>query len=128
MKNGYVLAFDFGLRNIGVAVGQSITRTASPLITIKASNGTPNWDDLTALINEWQPTTLAVGLPLNMDDSESEMSGLARKFAKRLGRRFGLSVELVDERLTTFAAQRMDPDRAHEVAAVLIAQTWLNES
>ena len=79
-----------------------------------------------ALIDEWHPTTLLVGLPLNMDDSESDMSGLARAFAADLQRRFELPVEVVDERLTTYAAQRMDPERAHEIAAVLIAESWLS--
>jgi putative Holliday junction resolvase len=125
VRDGYVLAFDFGLRNIGVAVGQPVTRTASPVVTLKAASGKPNWSDVGALIVEWRPTTLLVGLPLNMDDSESEMSGLARSFANKLERRFGLPVEMVDERLTTFAAQRMAHERAHEVAAVLVAQTWL---
>jgi len=127
MSAGYVLAFDFGLRHIGIAVGQPVTNTASPLTTLTAANGTPKWPEVRALIEEWQPTTLLVGLPLNMDDSESDMSALARGFANNLKRRFKLPVELVDERLTTYAAQRVDPDRAHEVAAVLIAQTWLGE-
>jgi putative Holliday junction resolvase len=124
---GYVLAFDFGLRNIGVAVGQSVTNTASPVTTLKAKNGTPNWSEVGALVEEWAPATLLVGLPLNMDDSESEMSGRARTFAGKLGRRFKLPVEMVDERLTTRAAQQAEPARAHEVAAVLIAQTWLGD-
>ena len=126
MPAGYVLAFDFGLRNIGVAVGQPVTRTASPLTTLKATDGKPNWPELTALVDEWQPSTLLVGLPLNMDDTESDLSELAREFADRLKRRFKLPVKMVDERLTTFEAQRVDPEHAHEVAAVLIAQTWLS--
>lgn len=127
MSTGYVLAFDFGLRHIGVAVGQPVTSTASPLVTLTANNGTPKWPVVRSLIEEWRPTILLVGLPLNMDDTESDMSALARSFADNLERRFKLPVELVDERLTTHAAQRTDPDRAHEVAAVLIAQTWLGE-
>jgi len=125
MREGYVLAFDFGLRNIGVAVGQPVTSTASPLVTLKARDGTPNWSEVSELIREWRPAMLLVGLPLNMDDSESAMSARARAFAAALGRRTGLPVEMVDERLTTLAAQQTSPERAHEVAAVLIAQTWL---
>ncbi|MCZ6710614.1 MAG: Holliday junction resolvase RuvX [Gammaproteobacteria bacterium] len=125
MRDGHVLAFDFGLRHIGVAVGQAVTCTASPLITLKAANGTPSWSDVGALVKEWAPTTLVVGLPLNMDDSESEMSALARAFADKLVRRFALPVEMVDERLTTVAASQTDARRVHEVAAALIAQTWL---
>ena len=86
MRGGYVLAFDFGLRHIGVAVGQSVTKTASPLTTLNANQGTPKWSEVSTVIEEWQPATLLVGLPLNMDDSESEMSGLARAFADKLAR------------------------------------------
>lgn len=77
------------------------------------------------LVKEWGPTTLVVGLPLNMDDSESEMSALARAFGDKLARRFTLPVEMVDERLTTVAASQVQAKRVHELAAVLIAQTWL---
>ena len=120
-----MLAFDFGLKNIGVAVGQAVTRTASPLITIAASEGTPHWSDVEQLIAEWRPAVLVVGLPLNMDDSESEMSLKARAFAERMGRRFGVPTELVDERLTSFAAREAHSDRPHEAAATMIAETWL---
>lgn len=100
-----VLAFDFGTQRIGVAVGQSITGTASPLPALKANDGVPNWDHIAALIKEWQPQQLLVGLPLNMDDSESDLSMRARKFANRLNGRFGLRVELWDERLSSFEAR-----------------------
>jgi putative Holliday junction resolvase len=127
MREGHALSFDFGLRYIGVAVGQSVTKTASPLATLKAKDGNPKWPAVDALVEEWAPAALLVGLPLNMDDSESEMSARARVFADKLKRRFKLPVEMVDERLTTRAAQQVDPARAHEVAAVLIAQTWLGD-
>jgi putative Holliday junction resolvase len=99
------LAFDFGTQRIGVAVGQSITRTASPLIALKANDGIPNWDHIAALITEWQPQQLIIGLPLNMDGSESEMSARAKKFANRLHGRFGLPAQLWDERLSSFEAR-----------------------
>jgi putative Holliday junction resolvase len=125
VKQGHVLAFDFGLKHIGVAVGQSVTRTASPLTTIAARDGMPDWSDVERLIIEWQPTALVVGLPLNMDDSESEMSLKARTFAERMGLRFGVPIELVDERLTSFAARETGSDRPHEAAATMIAESWL---
>jgi putative Holliday junction resolvase len=125
VRDGYVLAFDFGLRNIGVAVGQPVTGTASPLITLRARDGSPDWAEVEQLVADWRPTILLVGLPLNMDDTESEMSELARSFATKLAKRCDLAIEMVDERLTTRAAAQVDPARAHEVAAVLIAQTWL---
>jgi putative Holliday junction resolvase len=121
----YVMAFDFGLRHIGVAVGQTVTGTATPLTTLRAQSGKPDWPAVTALVREWRPGTLLVGLPLNMDDTESEMSGRARRFAAALGAQTRVPVELVDERLTSRAARAAGPDRAHEEAAVLIAETWL---
>ena len=76
-----LMAFDFGLKQIGVAYGQTVTKQAKGLTIIKAQDGTPNWITITGLIDKWQPNILLVGLPLNMDSSESELSGRARKFA-----------------------------------------------
>ncbi|HET6472642.1 MAG TPA: Holliday junction resolvase RuvX [Pseudomonadales bacterium] len=123
-----VLAFDFGLRNIGVATGQTITRTATALATLRARDGVPDWTAVAALIDEWRPGVLLVGLPLNMDDTKSEMSERAERFAKQLARRFDRAVELVDERLTSFEARGLsrDIDAQHAIAARLIAETYLN--
>ncbi len=119
-----MLAFDFGLRHIGVAAGQTVTATASPLTTLDARGGRPRWPEIDALVGEWRPIRLLVGLPLNMDESESEMCERARKFAAALARRTGLRTDLVDERLTTRAAAEQGGD--HAMAAALIAETWLN--
>lgn len=100
-----LLAFDFGTSYIGVAVGQSITGTATPLPALKARDGIPDWDQIQTLIDEWRPRRLIVGLPLNMDDSESELSARARKFANRLHGRFNLPFEMWDERLSSFEAR-----------------------
>lgn len=100
-----VIAFDYGTRFIGVAVGQSITGTAAPLAALPAKDGTPHWDQIAALIKEWRPQRLIVGLPLNMDGTPSEMSQRAEKFAQRLHGRFGLPVETWDERLSSFEAR-----------------------
>lgn len=125
---GCVLAFDFGLRHIGVAVGQTVTRTASPLETISAADGSPDWGAVDRLLGEWRPCRLLVGLPLNMDDTESEMSERARRFAGRLAHRSGIEVTLVDERLTSYASRHADGrGGSHAMAAVLIAETWLND-
>lgn len=121
-----ILAFDFGLKHIGVAVGQSITKSASPLTTLRAKNGKPNWAEIKALVTHWRPGEVVVGLPLNMDDSESDMSVRARNFAARLSEQTGLSVHLIDERLSSFAAKQLDAQDNHAVAAMLIAETWLN--
>jgi len=99
------LSFDYGIKRIGVAVGQTITGTASELSPLKAKDGIPNWQEIEKLIKEWQPDILLVGLPLNMDGSESEMSKRARKFANRLHGRFGKPFEMVDERLSSEEAK-----------------------
>jgi putative Holliday junction resolvase len=123
-----VLAFDFGLRNIGVATGQAITHTASEIATVRARDGVPDWNTVDALVRQWQPDALLVGLPLNMDDTESEMSTRAKAFARKLRSRYRLAVELVDERLTSFEARGIsdDLDTQHAIAARLIAETYLN--
>jgi putative Holliday junction resolvase len=125
MAASYVIAFDFGLRHIGVAVGQTITGTATPLTTLSARQGVPDWTPLTALVAEWRPARLLVGLPLNMDDTESPMSERTRRFAAELTRRSGLPVLLIDERLTSYAARASGIRNGHAHAAVMIAQTWL---
>lgn len=125
--SGYVIAFDFGMRHIGVAVGQSVTATATPLTTLRARDGVPDWTALTALIREWRPRRLLVGLPLNMDGSESAMSARARRFGNRLAGRTGVTVTLVDERLTSVEAREHDPEDRHAEAAVLIAEGWLRD-
>ena len=122
-----VLAFDFGLRNIGVATGQAVTYTATELGTVRAREGAPDWKAMDALVHEWLPDVLAVGLPLNMDGSLSDMAARAKRFAAKLRARYRLTVELVDERLTSFEARGLsrDLDEQHAIAARLIAETYL---
>ena len=100
-----VIGFDFGKKYIGVAVGQEITGSASPLGSIKANDGIPIWDDLNRYLKEWQPDLVVVGLPLNMDGSEQQLTKDAKKFGNRIAGRFGLKVEFQDERLTTADAK-----------------------
>ncbi|SHI09825.1 putative holliday junction resolvase [Ferrimonas marina] len=99
------MGFDFGTKSIGVAVGNSITGTAKPLVGIKAQDGIPNWDQVEKLIREWQPDKLVVGLPLNMDGTEQHVTRAARKFANRLFGRYGIETLTQDERLTTTDAK-----------------------
>ncbi len=106
-NNERVLGFDFGTTRIGVASGQAVTGTAAPLAPIAARDGIPDWTILDALIAEWQPDTLVVGLPLNMDGSISEMARRARKFANRIQDRYQRPCFLIDERLTTAEAKRI---------------------
>jgi putative Holliday junction resolvase len=100
-----IIGFDFGKKFIGIAVGQEITGSASPLGSIKATDGIPHWDSLTSYLTQWQPDLIVVGLPLNMDGSEQQLTKDARKFGNRLAGRFGLKVEFQDERLTTADAK-----------------------
>ena len=125
-----VLAFDFGLRNIGVATGQMITRTATELVTLRARDGVPDWREVATLVAEWRPDLLLVGLPLNMDDTKSDMAVRAERFAKQLRKRFGREVALVDERLTSVEARGLSRDigAQHAIAARLIAETYLNDT
>ena len=99
------LGFDFGKKYIGVAVGQELTGSASPLGSVKANDGIPHWDNLEKYLKEWQPDALVVGLPLNMDGSEQQLTLDAKKFGKRLQGRFGIEVLFQDERLTTADAK-----------------------
>ena len=139
-KHQTVIAFDYGLRQIGIAHGQTLTCSAEGISILKASDGVPNWDQTEALLQEWKPNLLLVGLPLNMDGSESELSRLARKFARRLQGRFNLEVLMVDERLTSQDAKstlreagserqsgRIDLTKIDHLAAALILQSWLDQ-
>jgi len=125
-----VLAFDFGLNNIGVAAGQAITRTAEGITTLKAKNGVPHWSAIDELVASWRPDILLVGLPLNMDQTMSAMAERAQQFALQLAERYTQPVELVDERLTSFEARGRSADRdaRHAIAAQLIAETYLSQS
>ena len=128
IKPTTILAFDFGLSRIGVATGQSVTRTATALTTVRARRGEPAWTDIDALVREWRPDLLIVGLPLNMDSTESEMSERASAFADVLRQRYSIAVNLVDERLTSFEARGLSAveDERHAIAARLIAETFLS--
>lgn len=133
-----ILAFDFGTSRIGVAVGQPVTESASPLAPIRAKDGVPDWVALQRLFEEWQPATIVVGLPLNMDGSLCEMSYRARKFANRLHERFQCPCYLTDERLTSHEAKgyhlaqggRADfkANSVDGVAAQLILESWFRET
>ncbi len=100
-----VLAFDFGEQRIGAAVGDTGVGIAHPLATINAADRKTRYAEIAGLVQEWRPALLVVGLPARLDGEEHAMSRLARKFARELGGRFNLPVTLVDERLTSAAAE-----------------------
>ncbi|MGL4564925.1 MAG: Holliday junction resolvase RuvX [Halioglobus sp.] len=132
-----VLAFDFGLVQIGVAVGNTLLRSTQPLAILRAREGIPDWQALEQLVRDWQPDLLLVGDPLNMDGSDSELCERARKFARRLHGRLGLPVTMVDERLTSFEAKQVSREQGHRgdykrrpidsQAAELVLRSWLND-
>ncbi len=128
-----LLAFDYGEKHIGVAVGQTLTGTANPLETVRVMRSSPDWNAISRIVKTWQPDALVVGLPLNMDGSEQGVTQRARRFANLLLGRYRLPVHLVDERLTTREARGrlVSTGRAvsndHPVAAQIILESWLNE-
>jgi len=132
-----VLAFDFGTRRIGVAVGNTLTRTAHPLATIGDERTDSRFAAIAALVAEWQPATLVVGLPTHADGTEHDTTQRAQRFARQLQGRFGLPVVMVDERWTTEIAQSALDDAGttgrkgravrDQVAAQIILQSWFDE-
>ncbi|AQU84538.1 MULTISPECIES: Holliday junction resolvase RuvX [unclassified Halomonas] len=129
-----ILGFDFGTRRIGVAVGNELLNSARELPPLTARDGIPDWNLVTRLVEEWQPDLFVVGLPLNMDGSESAMSTRARKFGNRLHGRYGKPCEMVDERGSTREAKQIALAAGHRgnyreesidgIAAVLILEGW----
>lgn len=126
-----LLGFDYGSKRLGVALGQTLTGSARPLAILGMVRQMPNWQRIEDLIGEWRPALLLVGLPLNLDGSQTHATEPARRFSRQLGGRFHLPVELVDERLTSKIAQQMLGKHAANgldaMAAALIIQTWLTE-
>jgi putative holliday junction resolvase len=133
-----ILAFDFGTRWIGVAVGDTETRLANPLGMFEASSGRRRMAEVEALVREWQPQRLLVGLPLAQDGAEHDMTRRAKRFARQLEARFRLPVELADERLSSASAEatlretgrgaRKHKHAVHPLAAQVILQSHLDES
>jgi len=137
VKNPTYLGFDFGSKKIGVAVGQRLTGTASPLQTISAINQKPNWQAISQLIQEWQPGGLVVGISRKKDGSDNLITPKMQKFCRQLEGRFQLPVFTIDETLSTFEAKQLlfddlglNVDKLWQVqdqlAAQLILQSWLN--
>ena len=133
-----ILAFDFGLKHIGVAIGQEITNTAETFFSLKAKNGEPDWSKLDPLVKEWNPKLLVVGNPLNMDGSDSEIKKKSDKFSNLINKRYNIPVELMDERLTTREAKdrlKTEEDNSissgrdtHQIAAQIILENWFAEN
>ncbi len=133
------LVFDFGTRKIGIACANRLSGTATPLATLPAHDGVPEWHDIAALIRDWQPEVLVVGLPRNTDGTDSDMTGRARRFEGWLAQKSGLPLEEIDERFTSTEAEavlrdqrrdgmrprRVRPEDVDLMAARLMAETWV---
>lgn len=127
-----LLSFDFGMKRIGVAVGQSITATAQPLATLAARDGVPDWNIIQQHIDTWHVDAFVIGIPYNMDGSDQDITFAARRFGRKLQGRFHLPVFEVDERLTTKEARRLAAEDVRlsdadidSIAAKLILESWL---
>lgn len=131
------LGFDFGMKRIGLAVGQTLTCSANPLSILDVHDGIPHWEKIEAVIQIWDARVLVVGIPYNMDGSEQPLTLAAKSFSHKLRSRFQLPVYIVDERLTTFEAKRQWHERKERknikklfeqfdsYAAKLILEQWL---
>jgi putative Holliday junction resolvase len=136
--SGTVLGFDYGERRIGVAIGQRITGTATPLTTLTSKNQNPDWEAIGQLIREWQPEALVVGMPYHLDGSETVLSERIRRFCRQLEGRFRLPVYQIDERLSSAEAERylkhqrqqgrksrIDKREIDQLAAAIQLENWL---
>ena len=135
--SGTIIAFDFGLKRIGVAVGQTLTGSANSLAVVPFTNQ-PDWQAITKILAEWKPAAIVVGLPLAGDGGETDMSKRARRFGRQLEGRFGTPIVFEDERLTSFSAEqrfvgaragsgmrRKDAALKDAMAAQIILESWL---
>ena len=128
-----VLGFDFGTHKTGIAVGNDLTNTATPITTLGRVNKQPDWNSISQLIKEWQPQALVVGLPHKLDGTESEMANKTRRFARQLEGRYNLPVHMADEKLTSREAwsrlggiASKDVTQIDAMAAKLIIETWFS--
>jgi|TARA_B100000029_G_C17404573_1_gene898335 RNAse H-fold protein YqgF len=123
-----LMSIDFGTQKIGVAVGQTITRTSTPLEVIKYKTQDYLWRSLEDIISEWKPELILIGYPINMDGSESEMSKKSNNFRVIVEKRFNVKTELIDERLSSFQAkdlQNKDGSNIDSLAAKIILDSWM---
>ena len=130
------ICFDYGLKNIGVALGNTLTKEARPITIVPAVNGKPRWNMIEALVDEWQPKAIIVGNPIDEDGGPTELSAKAAKFARQVGGRLGLETTLHDERFSSREAKSRAKDSGHkgdfvkhpidDLAAAIILESWLN--
>ena len=131
------MAFDFGTKNIGIAIGQEITKTASTFYSIHANDGLPDWVELDMIIREWKPNLFVVGDPLNMDGTRSKIQDSSDKFSTVLSKRYDISIEKTDERLSSREAKERleniqmgikDSRNKHSISAQIILEDWFRSN
>ena len=122
-----VIAFDFGLKRIGVAVGNTVLRQATPLAVIEAARNENKFAAITRLLDEWQPSTLVVGLPLHPDGAEHEMTVRCRGFANQLHGRYDIPAVLIDERYSSAVLSQRRGEHIDSEAAALILQQYFDQ-
>ena len=131
------MAFDFGLKNIGIAIGQEITRTASTFYSLKATEGKPKWAELDRIIIDWKPGLFVVGDPFNMDGTRSKIQDLSDRFSDTLNKRYDIKIEKLDERLTSREAKERleslpigtkDSSNKHSISAQIILEDWFRSN
>ena len=123
-----VIAFDYGSKRIGVAVGQTLSGTAQAVTVVKQKNGRINWPEIEKIIAEWRPDRIVLGFPATRDGRAITLHSAIERFAQDLKKRFDVPVELCDEHLSSFEAAQREPDQhvLDAMAAQIILETWLN--
>ena len=137
-----VMGLDFGISKMGISLGNTLTQTAQPLMQFKMDNGIPNWQELIKLIEQWQVAKIVVGLPLNMDGTESELGNRAKKFARRLNHQLEMAkihcpIVMADERLSSREAKALaweygliksEKEPIDSIASAIMLGSWLREN
>ncbi len=126
--SGTILAFDFGLKRIGVAVGNTVTHQAQPLAIISAASNEAKFEAVAKLIKEWQPALCVVGLPMHPDGAAHEMTVRCQRFANQLHGRYGVKIALVDERYSSAVLQAKQGERIDDQAAAVILQQYFDQT
>ncbi|BCN94111.1 putative pre-16S rRNA nuclease [Thiomicrorhabdus immobilis] len=128
--DGVVIGFDFGLRRIGVAIGQTVTQTASPQAIVNSQDGKPDWDHISKLFEQWQPVAIVVGLPMRLDGTEQALTQPARKFGQRLSGRYNRPVFFIEEQLSSIEAENRGLKQKHidDHAAQILLENWLQQA
>ena len=136
-REGNIIGFDFGQKRIGVAIGNNISKSAQALITIESASSNQKFEAIQKIMDEWQPVSIVVGVPFNVDGSEHKVTNLCKKFAKQLEQKYALPIHLIDERYTSIEASYEIQDKKidlkkkklliDQIAAKIILQSYLDQ-